>query len=389
MSIASQSLIVTHVAEDMAKITGGIPAVVCQLSQRLSYKGISSEVVYASGNVEPILDGVVMHKYPPSRIGRLWFYSSQLKYGLRCLIQPSSDGITKVLHVHGAWSAPQFLSAINAYKSKVPIVFTAHGMLEPWLWNNQGIWILIKKRIYWHFFAKRVLSRASVIHAITPLEMTHLSKLFPGSRIEIIPNAVDILDLDKLPSKCIAKRILFLGRIEPKKGVDLLLHAFADANLGSEWSLEIAGPIWSNSYYNRLCKIIDSRNIHAGVRFLGPLFGLEKQEKIDTSWVLAAPSYSEVVGLVNLEASSRRVPTITTYQTGLYDWEDGGGILIDPTIASLAKALKIACSWSLDERIKRGISSHGLIKQRYSWEVVIKKWAILYSSTLNEKHCVE
>ncbi len=389
MSTDGRSLIVTHVAEDMAIITGGVPAVICQLSKRLLEHGIANEVIYASGRQELIFDGVTAHQYPPSSIGRIWFYSNQLKHSLRQLIKPFSGDLIRVLHIHGAWSAPQFFSAINAYKSKTPFIFTAHGMLEPWLWDKQGLWISIKKRIYWYLFAKAALSRATVIHAITPLEMSHLSKLFPDIRIEVIPNAIDVLDLENIPKRCITKTILFLGRIEPKKGVDILLEAFSEANLDSEWNLEIVGPVWSESYFNRLCEIVERKNIQARVRFLGPLFGPEKQEKIDSSWVLVAPSYSDTVALVNLEASSRGVPTITTYQTGLYDWEDGGGILIEPNVGSLSEALKITCSWTLDERVRRGISSHSLIKNRYSWEVVIKKWITLYSSILNKECCAK
>jgi glycosyltransferase involved in cell wall biosynthesis len=262
-------------------------------------------------------------------------------------------------------------------------------MLEPWLWDKQGLWISIKKRIYWHLFAKAALSRATVIHAITPLEKKHLSKLFPSSRIEVIPNAIDVLDFEELTKKDIKKTILFLGRIEPKKGVDILLEAFANADLDSEWKLEIVGPVWSQNYINNLLKIIEARGIQARVRFLGPLFGLEKQEKIDTSWVLVAPSHSEVVGLVNLEASSRGVPTITTYQTGLYDWEDGGGVLIEPNVSSLTAALKRVCSWTTEERVERGKLSHHLIKSRYSWDVIVEKWMTLYASILNGECHVE
>lgn len=382
MNIEAQSLLVTHVAEDMSTITGGVPAVIYQLSRRLFEGGISSEVAYAVG--DSTYDGVLHFKYPPSRFGRLWFYSHQLQRGLKNLLRPFRQDLKKVLHIHGVWSAPQFFSAVYAFKSKTPFIFSAHGMLEPWLWDRQGFINYIKKKVYWYLFVKNTISRASVIHAITPLEANNLSKLFPSSHIEVIPNAVDVADIEELPKNPLSKRILFLGRIEPKKGVDVLLEAFSDADLESEWILEIVGPVWSENYYKQLCKIVDSRNMQARIFFLGPLFGLEKQQKIDSSWVLIAPSHSEVIGLVNLEASSRAVPSITTYQTGLYDWEDGGGILIEPNVNSLTKAIKIACSWTLEERIKKGILSHELVKVRYSWDVVIKQWINLYLSILSE-----
>lgn len=101
-------------------------------------------------------------------------------------------------------------------------------------------------------------------------------------------------------------------------------------------------------------------------RLRGPLFGEEKRNLIDTAWVLAAPSHSEVVGLVNLEAAARCLPTITTHQTGLHDWEPGDGLLVEPNVDALGQALEAACSWSEQEQRDRGMASRRLVQQRYS-----------------------
>lgn len=101
-------------------------------------------------------------------------------------------------------------------------------------------------------------------------------------------------------------------------------------------------------------------------RLRGPLFGEEKRNLIDTEWVLAAPSHSEVVGLVNLEAAARCLPTITTHQTGLHDWEPGDGLLVEPNVDALGQALEAACSWSEQEQRDRGMASRRLVQQRYS-----------------------
>jgi glycosyltransferase involved in cell wall biosynthesis len=115
-------------------------------------------------------------------------------------------------------------------------------------------------------------------------------------------------------------------------------------------------------------------------RLRGPLFGEEKRKLIDTAWVLATPSHSEVVGLVNLKAAARCLPTITTHQTGLHDWELGGGLLVEPNIDTLVRALEAACSWSAQEQHDRGLASRRLVQQRYSWQVVMPMWIQLYSS---------
>ncbi|HUW75526.1 MAG TPA: glycosyltransferase [Gallionella sp.] len=370
---------VVHVAEDVARIAGGVPAVVHQLSERLSRNGIPVQIVHATGDPGELPPGVEVFTFPPTGLGRLWSWGRGLRGGVARLAE-ASNGDAPVFHVHGAWSAPQYFAARTAHQAGVPFVFTAHGMLEPWLWDQQGWKIRAKKRVYWSALAYPSLSKASVIHAITPLEQKHLARLFPNNRIEVIPNAIDMSDTEECPQDERCKTILFLGRIEPKKGVDVLLRAFASAQISKEWSIDVVGPAWSQAYLSVLKSIVDECELGERVRFRGPLFGEEKRKLIDTAWVLTAPSHSEVVGLVNLEAAARCLPSITTRQTGLYDWEQGGGILIEPNDDDLCRALEATCSWSAQEQRDRGLASRRLVQQRYSWQVVMPMWIQLYSS---------
>jgi hypothetical protein len=69
---------------------------------------------------------------------------------------------------------------------------------------------------------------------------------------------------------------------------------------------------------------------------------------------MCSPSHSEAVGMVNLEAAAASIPVITTHNTGLYDWEVGGGILVQPQTEELTKALTQVFSWIQRERNERG-----------------------------------
>ncbi len=94
--------------------------------------------------------------------------------------------------------------------------------------------------------------------------------------------------------------------------------------------------------------------------------------------MLTLPSHSDVVGMVNLEAAACRTPTITTHETGLWDWEAGGGLLIRPNESDLRQALVRASSWSDTERVAQGEASRDLVKRRYSMDVVGEQWLTLY-----------
>jgi len=209
------------------------------------------------------------------------------------------------------------------------------------------------------------------------MERDELHALLPGSRIEVIPNAIELPPAGgaQQPRQ---RTVLFLGRIEPKKGVDILVRAFAAAGLARDWRLDIAGPSWSDSYLAQLKTLVREGGIADRVRFLGPVFGPAKEELLAQAWVMAAPSHSEVVGLVNLEAAARCLPSITTHQTGLWDWEEGGGTLVQPAVQELARALRAASAWSDGERSERGLASRLLVARRYSWAAVMPQWQRLY-----------
>jgi len=378
----SSMLRVVHVAEEVSEIAGGIPAVVYQLSKRLAERGITTQVAYAKGTPDFLPAGMDSFAFPPAVLGRSWSWSYRLQTDVVKLTTRQNHD-WPVFHIHGIWSAPQYFASRAANLSGVPFVITAHGMLEPWLWNKQGFIIHVKKLLYWKLFGYPALSKASVIHAITPMERTHLSNLFPKNRIVIIPNAIDLAeyqDIDTSNEK--QKVILFLGRIEPKKGVDILLKSFARANLDKNWKMIIVGPFWSNAYQLQLEKIVTEFNLGNRVKFMGPVFGEEKLRLLRSSWVMVVPSHSEVVGLVNLEAAAMLLPSITTHQTGLYDWEAGGGLLIQPDVVDLQKALERVCLWSDREREERGFASRKLIQSRYSWEAVLPMWISLYQSLI-------
>lgn len=372
---------VVHVAEDVSAIAGGVPAVVRQLSQRLDAQGVSVKIVHALGDPGVLPAGIKSFAFPPSKLGRAWSWGDGLKGGISQL-SSSLDGGGAIFHLHGIWSAPHYFAAKSACAAGVPFVVTAHGMLEPWLWKQQGLRIQVKKQIYWKMLAYPALKSAHVVHAITPMEQQHLHALFPNNRIEVIPNAIDISEFSDAEFGDVEreKLILFLGRIEPKKGVDILLHAFANAKIGKDWQVAIIGPIWSQTFQQELERIVTENGLSERVRFVSPVFGEEKAKWLRKAWVMAVPSHSEVVGLVNLEAAAYRLPTITTHQTGLFDWQSGGGVLIQPSVVALQVALEEACSWSESEREDRGVLSRQLVEKNYSWKSVIPKWMSLYES---------
>ncbi len=122
--------------------------------------------------------------------------------------------------------------------------------------------------------------------------------------------------------------------------------------------------------------------MEALISFTGPIFGAEKWQLYRHAWAFCAPSHSETVGLVNLEAAVARVPVVSTHETGLFDWEEGGGLLVHPRAEELAQALAQVLHWSESERNDRGRALRILVEKRYSWKAVGPQWLELYASLL-------
>ncbi len=369
------------VSEDHSAVAGGVPAVVDQLSRRVADKGVPVSILCVKEQESIVSGKVDMNCVSPVGLGVKWGWSRGLRPTIERLSHPSEH---TVFHLHGIWMAPHYVGAKVARERNIPFVVSAHGMLEPWLWKQQGWKVRLKKETYWRLFAYPVLSCADVVHAITPLERDNLRALFPTNRIEVIPNAIDLNETPLVDSRSNREKlILFLGRIDPKKGVDILLNAFAEAKLGNDWRVVVIGPTWSISYQEELARIVSERNLIGRVEFLGAVFGEEKLRWIRKAWVLAVPSHSEAVGLVNLEAAANCVPSITTYQTGLYDWTEGGGLLIEPNVEQMKGALIQASAWTDQEREARGWASRALVCKRYSWEAILPQWMSLYDSLVD------
>jgi len=364
-------LSVLHITEDNSETNYGITTVVNDLNTKLVNAKVNTNVIspYVNSN-----DQYTIYTKPTLQVKPIWKHSVELK---KYLLNSEKT----ISHIHGVWMYPQYIASKIAFEKNIPSIITPHGMLEPWLWENGTL----KKKMYFNMMIKKYFSNANVLHAITPNEKENLYKLFGHQNIEVIPNSISYKEVDSynIIKKSQEKYILFLGRIHPKKGIDLLIKAFAGLS-AKNVKLKIAGPI--NQYKNELDILIKSLNIKNKVEFLGIISGQEKYQVYKDAWVFVAPSFSEVVGMVNLEAGVLETPVITTYQTGLYsEWNNNGGILINPNVNELTKSLKIVISWSDDERNDRGKKLKQFIIDNYSWEKNIYKWIDLYSGLENAK----
>lgn len=211
-----------------------------------------------------------------------------------------------VVDVQGLWTWASRVSLEHWHRHHKPYVVTPRGMLDPWARRNSA-W---KKRLFAAFAETAHLRHAHCIRATAEMEAEHFREIGLCAPIAVVPNAVSIPDLETRPNSH-RRQALFLSRIHPKKGVDVLLQVWAKLQgCHPEWDLVIAG-IDENGHEAEL-KALAGRLRLQRVTFLGPVHGAAKDSLYRGSDLFVLPTHAENFGLVVAEALAQEVPVITT-----------------------------------------------------------------------------
>lgn len=286
------------------------------------------------------------------------------------------------VHVHGLWQPSTALAAQTARKLGKPYIVTAHGMLERWALANKKL----KKAVYMALTERANLRNAACLHALTRAEAGDYRRLGLQNPIAIIPNRVSIpenvcpgLLFDQFPELKGKRLIVFLGRIHYKKGLDILVQAWA--RVSREWPeahLVLAGPDFENTKQKVETQIralaVDSR-----VTFTGMLSGASKWSALAASELFVLPSYSEGLSVSVLEAMGISRPVLITENCNLPEVaENDCGWVIEAKQDALEQALRSALSSSSADRQMRGMRGHQLVQDRYSWATIGRQMSDVY-----------
>ena len=351
-----------HITENVAFESGGVRTVLLLLHQYLIEKNKNSQIIT---NRKEDFDNFIQIKS-----NKPWCYSAELMPFLNKLNNDS------IFHLHGVYSYNQYISSEIAINKGISYIVSPHGMLEPWILNKNSF----KKKIYLKLILNKILYNAKTLHSITPLEKESIFQLTNHKNIVEIPN---LFDFSLIPNEISNRNynedyLVFVGRIDKKKGIELIINALSKIS-SKNLKIKILGA--ENEYSNYLKSIISKLNLNDKVEFLGAVYSEEKYKIIANSRALIAPSYSEAIGMVNLEAAACKTPVITTFQTGIKkEWGINGGKLINPNELELEKAITECLSWNESERKERGESLYRFAYENYSWEKNGKLWDELYDS---------
>ena len=302
-------------------------------------------------------------------------YAGKLSETIKEQVQ---QGGLDVIHDNGMWLPLHHAVAAQAQKHNIPLIITPRGMLEPWSLNNK--WL--KKRIAWMLYQRRDINKAMCLHATSEQEAKNLRALGLRLPIAVIANGVDVPDfsLPKPSEKAVAKprkTVLFISRIQKKKGLLNLLDAWA-ALRPKDWTLRIVGP---DEDHHR-------EEVIAKARALGINDEISVEQELDDTakWevyrqadIFVLPTFSENFGIVIAEALAAGVPVITTKGAPWSDLETHQcGWWIDIGVPPLIQALSAAMKLSDEERHEMGKRGRALVENSYSWAQITQKMLAVY-----------
>jgi len=184
-------------------------------------------------------------------------------------------------------------------------------MLDPWSLKNS----VFKKNLARKIYVNKLLRITSAFHALNNEEKKSILSLgIPENKIFISPNAVDLPKYDIKNEKSPIFRIIYLGRIHKKKGLEILIDAFSKI-IDKQIELHIAG--WGDSdYLKKINHLIINKNLK-NIHLVGPKFGNDKHQFFSEGSAFILPSYSEGLPMAVLEALSYGLPVLLTDECNL------------------------------------------------------------------------
>jgi glycosyltransferase involved in cell wall biosynthesis len=292
-----------------------------------------------------------------------------------------------LVHIHAVFSHACVAAAAACRRRSVPYIVRPLGTLDPWSLHQKAA----RKQVLWHLGVKQMLQRAAAIHYTTVSEKQLAEFPLHLERGVVVPLGVD----DALFSgRCVADTfraahpelgtdpyLLVLGRLHPKKGLELFLDVFMAATGAAEhrhWRLVVAGD-GDAAYVASLKQFAVDRGAFERVLFTGWVGGNEKVGALQGAALLVLPSHQENFGLVVAEALACGVPVLVSQHVNLAaEIESAEAGWVAPLERSALLATLLEALQRGDERMRRGARGSEFARAHFNWPAVASKLGDLY-----------
>jgi glycosyltransferase involved in cell wall biosynthesis len=309
--------------------------------------------------------------------------------GIRAIAELAREVATAhLVHIHGLWTVPSTIAGTLSRARRVPYVITPHGMLDRWCLRSSR-W---RKLIYAAVLERRNLNGAAALHFFSEEERAESHDFGLHAPSFVLPNGVDTVAFSNLPRREELWKhhpqtrdkivVLFLGRIHPIKGLDMLIPAFARAlALLKQLHLIVAGPD-EGGYRSHIEVLVAREALADHVTFTGPVRGEEKRVLLGGVDVFALPSRHESDSVAVKEALASGLPVLITSACHFPEVaSEDAGVMVAPEISAIVQGLARLAG---DSKLRRKFSENArnLVKRRYQWKSIGERLLETYASIL-------
>jgi len=374
---------------------GGPIYSVLELCRELTRQGVDVTVFTTNLNGDGFLKGVEINRCMNIDGFRVYYYGwdwGRRFFFSRALWSACKKHIAEfdLVHIQGTFTFPSLIAAYYSQKYRVPYVVSPRGTLDPWSLGRK--WL--KKRICLWLYEKSNLRRAAALHFTTKNEMELASRYFDATDRVIVPNGIDLSQFETIPAYGKLRRklgiddkdklILFMGRIHPKKGLDLLIFSFSKVikEIPHSWLL-LGGPD-EEGYLDKILNLARVKGIKERIFPVGMLKGEEKLSAFVDSDLFVLPSYGgENFGMAVIEAMASGLPVIISDRVGISsDVERYQAGIVTVCKADILSGEMIRCLSDVNLCKKMQRNARRLVEEKYDISKVTEQMIREYKSAI-------
>jgi glycosyltransferase involved in cell wall biosynthesis len=390
---------VLHVVGGLGAAYGGPSRVVRDISRALQRLGVEVHVATTNANGfsnltvplgQPVVeDGVTAWYFhrPVCSANYNYSFSWPLTLWLATNVQRFD-----FVHIHGLFVYAVLPASLSARHWQVPYAVTPHGILGRWGMRNRRS---VLKWLSYQLIERRCLRGASFIHFTSEAEKQQAQRLDLGTRGVIIPPGLDLTNYDHLsdrnelhtfyPQLVGRQIVLYLGRLHPIKGLDLLLPAWKEVCAQIPQAILVIAGDGASSYVAQIRQQIAELALSENVLFTGFVSGETKIRLLAGCDLFVMPSYHESFGMSVVEALACGKPVVVSDQVAIHREisEAQAGLVVPCEIEQLTKALShITTDVALRQRL--GANSVRLVQTRFSIKATATALQQNYAATVEQ-----
>lgn len=373
------NLKVLNVIDLMNPIFGGSEERSFQMSHHLGLKGVQVDIL----TTKWCIDTKWIEKLKCGDVYCMdaFFLRYLFPYGVNKWLEENVSNYD-VVHISKNWSLLAFLSARAAKRHNIPYVFSAMGFVS--IHNRSKL----LKTLYSRYISIPIIKNAMACISVTSEERVDLINAGADSeRVHVIPNGIIpenflIKDDEGFRTKYgigDRKIILFIGRMDPIKGVHMLIDAFNEKrDKLKDWCLVLVGT--NTPYRLKLNQQVESIGLRDHVFFLDPIFGEEKSFAYNAAEFIAIPSVKDAMTIIAPEAACCSKPVLITTTSDFGELREyGGAIEVLPTVAGIKGGLDEMMEEDFD-LLAMGLKGHSYVVGSFRWDDIAVRFKNIFEN---------